>query len=127
MTKQKRTRLSIMGLISLSLIIAAVSYGFAEAGAIPSAGILGVDYGVVSDLQVSKVSYILDVDDPSTFTAVVFEVDRNSPALNVGVSAEQKGAVVWAEDCVKSGPRWTCTFDQNISVLEADWLHVLTN
>ena len=79
MTKQKRTRLSIMGLISLSLIIAAVSYGFAEAGAIPSAGILGVDYGVVSDLQVSKVSYILDVDEPSTFTAVVFEVDKNSP------------------------------------------------
>ena len=127
MTKQKRTKLSILGLISLSLIIAAVSYGFAEAGAIPSAGILGVDYGVVSDLQVSRVSYTLDEDDPSTFTAVVFEVDKNKASLSAGVSAEEKGQVFWAEDCVKTGPRWTCTFDQNISVLEADWLHVFSD
>ena len=124
MTKQRRTRLSILGLISLTLIIAAASYGFAEAGAIPSAGILGVEYGVVSDLQVSRVNYTLDVDDPSTFTAVVFEVDRAGIALNAGVSVAKDGSVVWADQCQKSGPRWTCTFEESISVLEADWLHV---
>lgn len=124
MTKQRRTRLSILGLISLTLIIAAASYGFAEAGAIPSAGILGVEYGVVSDLQVSKVSYTLDVDEPSTFTAVVFEVDRSGGSISAGVSVDKEGSIVWADQCDRAGSRWTCTFEESIDVLAADWLHV---
>ena len=69
MTKQKRTKLSILSLISLSLVIAAATYGFAEASTIPSAGILGVDYGVKSAYQVTRISYTLDVENPSLFTA----------------------------------------------------------
>jgi len=127
MTKQKRTKLSILGLISLSLVIAAATYGFAEASTIPSAGILGVDYGVKSAYQVSRISYTLDVDNPSTFTAVEFDVDQSGVDIMAGVSITEKGSVVWAEDCEKTGTSWTCTFDESVSVLAADWLHVVSN
>jgi hypothetical protein len=116
-----------MGLISLSLIIAAATYGFAEASAVPSAGILGVAYGVKSEYQVSRVSYTLDVDNPSTFTAVDFDLDQTGVSITAGVSVTEKGQVVWADDCQKAGSGWTCTFDESIDVLAADWLHVISN
>ena len=127
MKKQKRTRLSILGLISLSLVIAAATYGFAEASAIPSAGILGVDYGVKSAYQVSRISYTLDVDNPATFTAVDFDIDQTGVAIAAGVSVAEKGQVVWADNCEKAGTSWTCTFDESVDVLDADWLHVISN
>lgn len=127
MTKQRRTKLSILGLISLTLIIAAASYGFAEASAIPSAGILGVAYGVKSDYQVSRVSYTLDVDNPTTFTAVEFDIDQSGVSIAAGVSISEKGQVVWADGCEKSGTGWTCTFEESVDVLAADWLHVVSN
>lgn len=127
MTKQKRTKLSILGLISLSLVIAAATYGFAEASAIPSAGIMGVDYGVKSDYLVSRISYTLDVDNPSTFTAVDFDLDQSGVAIMAGVSITEKGQVVWADDCEKSGTSWTCTFGESVDVLAADWLHVISD
>jgi hypothetical protein len=126
MTKQKRTKLSILGLISLSLVIAMATYGFAEASAIPSAGILGVDYGVKSDFQVSRISYVLDVDNPSTFTAVEFDIDQSGVAIIAGVSLTEKGQVVWADDCAKASTGWTCTFAESVDVLAADWLHVIS-
>jgi len=127
MTKQKRTKLSILGLISLSLVIAAATYGFAEASTIPSAGILGVDYGVKSAFQVSRISYTLDVDNPASFTAVDFDIDQSGVAIMAGVSITEKGQVVWADECEKAGAGWTCTFDQSVDVLAADWLHVVSN
>ena len=127
MTKQKRTKLSILGLISLSLVIAAATYGFAEGSTIPSAGILGVDYGVKSPYQISRISYTLDVDNPSTFTAVEFDVDQSGVAILAGVSITEKGPVVWADECDKAGTSWTCTFDESVDVLEADWLHVISD
>ena len=127
MTKQKRTKLSILGLISLSLVIAAATYGFAEASTIPSAGILGVDYGVQSAYQVTRISYTLDVDNPSTFTAVDFDIDQSGVAIMAGVSITEKGQVVWADECEKAGAGWTCTFDESVDVLAADWLHVISD
>jgi len=127
MTKQKRTKLSILGLISLTLVIAAATYGFAEASTIPSAGILGVDYGVQSAYQVTRISYTLDVDNPSTFTAVDFDIDQSGVAIIAGVSITEKGQVVWADECEKAGAGWTCTFDESVDVLAADWLHVISD
>ncbi len=127
MTKQKRTKLSILSLISLSLVIAAATYGFAEASTIPSAGILSVDYGVKSAYQVSQVSYTLDVDNPAAFTAVDFDIDQSGVAVMAGVSIAEKGQVIWADKCEKAGTSWTCTFDESVDVLAADWLHVVSN
>ena len=127
MTKQKRTKLSILGLISLSLVIAAATYGFAEASTIPSAGILSVDYGVKSAYQVSRISYTLDVDNPSSFTAVDFDIDQSGVVILAGVSIAEKGSVVWADECEKAGTSWTCTFGESVDVLAADWLHVVSN
>ena len=127
MTKQRRTKLSILSLISLSLVIAAATYGFAEASTIPSAGILSVDYGVKSAYQVSKISYTLDVDNPATFTAVNFDIEQSGVAIMAGVSVAEKGQVVWADNCEKAGTSWTCTFDESVDVLAADWLHVVSN
>ena len=124
MTKRKRTKYQLLALVSLSLIIAAASYGFAEVNAVNSAGILGVGFGVLSDYGVSKISYTLDVDTPTSFTAVDFEVDQPGGSLIAGVSASKRGQVVWADDCQVSGTKWTCTFDESIDVLAADWLHV---
>ena len=127
MTKQKRTKLSILSLISLTLVIAAATYGFAEASTIPSAGILGVNYGVQSAYQVTRISYTLDFDNPSTFTAVDFDIDQSGVAIVAGVSTTEKGQVVWADECEKTGAGWTCTFAESVDVLAADWLHVVSD
>jgi len=124
MTKKKRTRYQVLGLISLSLVIAAVSYGFAGLGAVNSASILGVGYGVLSEYQVSKISYTLDVNEPTSFTAVEFVADQVDGSLQVGVSATKDGAVIWADNCQVTGVFWTCTFSESVDVLKADWLHV---
>ena len=127
MTKQKRTKLSILSLISLSLVIAAATYGFAEASTLPSAGILGVDYGVKSAYQVTRISYTLDVENPSLFTAIDFDIDQSGVDIIAGVSITEKGSVVWADKCEKAGAGWTCTFGESVDVLAADWLHVISN
>jgi len=41
-----------------------------------------------------------------------------------GVSIAEKGQVVWADECEKAGTSWTCTFEESIDVLAADWLFV---
>ncbi len=124
MTIQKRTQYRILGLVSFSLIILAAAYGFTGANTIQNAGVLGVGFGIKSAYAVSKISYALDVENPSTFTAVVFEIDQESDLVFAGVSATEKGQVVWADDCERSATIWTCTFDESIDVLAADWLHV---
>ena len=124
MTKQKRTKYQILGLVSLSLIIAAATYGFANVNTVNSAGILGVGYGVMSDYTVSKISYTLDEANPTFFTAVEFEVEHLNGSVIAGISGTRKGQVVWADDCQVTANKWTCTFDHSIDVLAADWLHV---
>lgn len=125
MTKGKRTKYQLLGLVSLSLIIAAATYGFAAVNSVNSAGILGVGYGVMSNYQVNNISYTLDEANPTTFTAVDFEVDQLGGSLIAGVSSTKRGQVVWADDCQTNGTKWTCTFNGSIDVLAADWLHVL--
>lgn len=124
MTKQKRTQVKVLGLVSLSLIIAAATYGFAEANSIHTAGILGAGYGVKSSYEVTKISYILDLSDPSKFKAVDFFIDQQGTEIIAGVSATEKGQIIWATDCMKSAEIWTCSFDESLDVLAADWLHV---
>lgn len=124
MTKQKRTQYRVLGLVSLSLIIAAATYGFAQANTISGVSGMGAGYGVKSSYEVSKVSYTLDIEDPGTFTAVDFTLEQEGSAIIVGVSASKKGEIIWADDCEKIGTQWTCSFDQSIDVLAADWLHV---
>ena len=124
MTKQKRTQYRVLGLVSLSLIIAAATYGFAQANTISGVSEMGAGYGVKSSYEVSKVSYTLDLEDPSTFIAVDFTLEGEGSAIIVGVSASKKGEIIWADDCEEVGTNWTCSFDQSIDVLAADWLHV---
>jgi hypothetical protein len=124
MTKQKRTKYQVLGLVSLSLIIAAMTYGFASVNSVESAGILGVGYGTKSPFDVTRINYTLDVEDPSSFTAVEFVVEQEGAQVFAGVSATKNGPVTWADECENDGPKWTCTFDGSIGVLEADWLHV---
>jgi hypothetical protein len=124
MKKEKRTKYRVLGLLTISLIIAAATYGFAGAHAVNSAAILGADFGVMSPYQVSKICYTLDESDPSYFTAVSFELGKSSAAVAAGVSATRGSQVTWAGDCQYNGVKWTCTFDDSISVLAADWLHV---
>ena len=124
MTKRKRTRHQIIGLISLSLVIAAATYGFAEADALGTTGLLDVGYGVQSDYQVTKITYTLDEVDPTNFVAVSFELDQGAAVLQAGISAEKSGQIIWADSCEFSGYNWVCSFAESINVLEADWLHV---
>jgi hypothetical protein len=124
MTKQKRTRIQVLGLVSLSLIIAVATYGFAGVGSVNSASILGVGYGVLSEYQVDKISYVLDVENPTSFVAVEFVLGQTDTAVIAGVSASKRGEIVWADDCQVNGAFWTCTFEGSIDVFAADWLHV---
>jgi hypothetical protein len=124
MKNPKSTRIRILGLVSLSLIIAAVTYGFAEANTIHTSGVMGAGYGVKSHFQVTDINYILDVENPTTFTAVSFEVDQQAVQVEAGVSATEKGRIVWAEECLQTGSTFICTFENSVDVLAADWLHV---
>ena len=125
MTKQKQTRTRIMGLVSLSLIIAAATYGFASLNtSIHGGGVLDAGYGIQAEYEVSRVIYTLDVEDPSTFTAVNFVIDKDEAGLVAGVSATKNGEITWADGCEKNDHKWTCTFEESIDVLAADWLHV---
>ena len=125
MTKQKQTRYRVLGLVSLSLIIAAGTYGFASMNTnIHSAGVFDAGYGVQSTYDVSRVIYTLNIEDPSTFTAVEFVIEGNGDQVIAGVSATKNGEVTWADDCEKNDYKWTCTFEESIDVLAADWLHV---
>ncbi|MGB2965747.1 MAG: hypothetical protein WBB69_17365 [Anaerolineales bacterium] len=124
MTNQKRTQFRVLSLVSLSLIIAAATYGFAAASSDHDAGLLGAGYGVKSAYEVSKVNYTLDLGDPTKFTAVDFVLDQDGGDLSAGVSTTEKGQVTWADNCEKSDTRWTCTFEDSVDVLAANWLHV---
>lgn len=124
MTKQKRTHYRVLSLVSLSLLIAAATYGFAEATTISGDSGMGAGYGIKSAYEVSRVSYTLDVEDPGTFTTVDFTLEGERSAIFAGVSASEKGEITWADDCEKIGTQWTCTFDRSVDVLGADWLHV---
>jgi hypothetical protein len=125
MTKQKRTRYRVLGLVSLSLVIAAATYGFASMNStIHGAGILDAGFGVQSVYDVSRVVYTLDVEIPSSFTAVNFVIEEGGAVVVAGVSATKNGQITWADGCEKNDHKWTCTFDESIDVLAADWLHV---
>lgn len=125
MTKQKRTRYRVLGLVSLSLIIAAATYGFASMNTtIHGAGVLDAGYGIQSAYDVSRVIYTLNIEDPSTFTAVDFVIEEGGAVVIAGVSATKNGQITWADDCEKNDYKWTCTFEESIDVLAADWLHV---
>jgi hypothetical protein len=126
MTKQKRTRIQITGLVSITLIIAAVSYGFASASSENQGGpgLFSAGYGVVSPTEVSRISYVLDEENPTDFVAVKFYAAEISSSPKAGVAGTKDGEVVWAEVCEEYGAFWKCSFEAPISVLEADWLYV---
>ena len=125
MTKQKRTRIQFLGLVLTSIIIAALTYGFAAAKTnYASPGLFGGNYGVLAPYEVIKVSYVLDLEDPTTFSAVEFIITETDLVEKAGVSANRNGQITWAEGCEKSGAFWVCSFADKLSVLEADWLHI---
>ena len=124
MTKQKRTRYQIAGLISLSLIIAAGTYGFAQAEATGTTGLLSVGYGVVSEYQVTRINYILDEENPTDFLAVSFELDATAAAVQAGISDKKSDQIIWADRCELDGNLWTCSFTDGLDVRQANWLHV---
>lgn len=125
MTKQKRTRYRVLGLVSLSLGIAAATYGFASMNStIHGAGVLDAGFGVQSVYDVSRVIYTLDVEIPSSFTAVNFVIEEGGAVVVAGVSTTKNGQITWADGCEKNDYKWTCTFNESIDVLAADWLHV---
>jgi len=124
MTKHKRTQNRILAIVSLSLVIAAATFGFVEADSISGGSVIGAGFGVKSSFVVSSVSYTLDVENPSSFVAVEFTLDQDGTEIIVGVSGTEKGDILWADDCAPSDTKWTCTFDESIDVMAADWLHV---
>jgi len=124
MTKQKSTQNRILAIVSLSLVIAAATYGFAQADSISEGSIIGAGFGVKSPYAVSCVSYTLEVENPSCFVAVEFMLDQNVTEINAGVSGTEKGDILWADDCAQVDSNWICAFDESIDVLAADWLHV---
>ena len=126
MTKQKRTQNRILAIVSLSLVIAAATYGFAEANSISEGSVIGAGFGIKSSFDVSSVSYTLDVENPNSFIAVEFMLDQNGTEIIVGVSGTAKGDILWADACAPSDMKWTCTFDESIDVMAADWLHVVS-
>lgn len=124
MTKQKRTKYQILGLISLTLIIAAATYGFARADELGTTGLLEVGYGVRSEYQVSRITYTLDVENPTSFTAVSFELDQGAAAVQAGISETKSGQIIWADGCAFTGYNWVCSFSGSLDVRTANWLHV---
>jgi len=124
METKKRSKLHISGLIAVTLIIAAATYGFASSTAASVPGSSAGEYGVQSSYPISGVTYTLDEEDPEYFTGVTFRLDQAEGSVHAGVSAEKQGPITWAESCQQEQNRCTCTFQPSLHVLEADWLHV---
>jgi hypothetical protein len=124
MTKQKRTKYQILGLISLSLIIAAATYGFARAEATGTTSLLSVGYGLQSEYQVTNINYILDEENPTDFLAVSFELDQNPASIQAGISDMKSDQIIWAESCEFDAYHWVCSFEDGVDVRQANWLHV---
>jgi hypothetical protein len=124
MTKQKGARVRITAIVSMSLVIAAVTYGFAQANMTHSTGILGAGYGVKSPYDLTNINYVLDLEDPHYFTAVCFVMEQDLTQLAAGVSSTDKGQIIWADECEQAGPKWTCSFEDRVDLLAANWLHV---
>jgi len=124
MTKKKRTKNQIIGLISLTLVIAAATYGFAEAEAIGTIGLMEVGYGVKSEYEVTGISYVLVENSPTDFTAVSFNLDQPAQAVTAGISDAKNGQVFWADSCEFSGYNWVCSFGDSMDVRMANWLYV---
>ena len=124
MTKQKRTKIQILGLISLSLIVAATTYGFVQVEGAGTTGLLDVGYGVLSEYKVTRINYILDEENPTNFLAVSFELDQLAAGVQAGISETKSGQIIWADYCDYSGYKWVCLFDGALDVRQANWLHV---
>jgi hypothetical protein len=124
MTKHRSTQIKITVIVSVSLVIAAVTYGFAQANIANTAGIMGAGYGVISSFEVSNINYILDVEDPTNFNSVSFMLDQETSQIQTGISATKNGKIIWAEECEVIGTRWSCYFEEEVELLSADWLHV---
>lgn len=124
MTKQKRTKIQILGLISLSLIVAATTYGFVQVEGAGTTGLLDVGYGVLSEYKVTRINYILDEENPTNFLAVSFELDQLAAGVQAGISETKSGQIIWADYCDYSGYNWVCLFDGALDVRQANWLHV---
>ena len=124
MTKQKRTKYQIIGLISLSLIIAAATYGFVRAEAVGATGLLEVGYGARSEYEVSRITYVLDENQPTNFLAVSFELDQYAVDVQAGISENKSDQVIWADSCEFTGTNWLCSFAGSLDVRQANWLHV---
>ena len=124
MTKQNRTKYQIIGLMTLSLMIAAGTVGFARAEAVGTTGFFEVGYGVQSDYQVSRISYTLDEKNPTDFLAVSFSLDQSVSTVQAGISDSKSDQIIWADNCDFNGHNWVCSFGSSYDVRLANWLYI---
>jgi len=111
--KSKRSR--IMVLFVFALVLAAATYGFAEANTVNggTAMNLGEGTGTISGYAVT-VSYTVDLANPSTVDEVGLTLDKSATDVQISLDS----GVNWI-DCAGAGVNWTCTTSVNVSAAQS--------
>ena len=95
--------------VLLALILSAVAFGFAAANSVPESG-AGDGSGAISGYTITNIQYTLDGTDPSTVSAVSFDINATAGA-SAAAAVEVQLDATWANSCSNtSGVSWTCTF-----------------
>lgn len=118
-------RARTLAIFGLSLILAAVAYGFAASNTVPVSG-AGDGDGTISGYTIGAVQYTLD-SDPTLIDEVSFTVTPNGgagAATVVKVSLVSGGGFF---DCTLAGNTATCDIAGGVSVLAADELRVIAH
>ena len=114
-------------LITLVLILAAMTYGFAAANTMPTASNAGDGSVTVSGYTVSNIHYGLNAGNPQNVDSVSFDlVAKNGGVTPAAVRARLVSSGSWYTCAETATPgTWSCTVTGTVTVLAVDELTIV--
>ncbi len=107
--RSKTTRIFV--LLIFALVLAAATYGFAEANVVNSGNVmnLGEGTGTISGYAVT-VAYDVDLANPSQVDAIDLTLDKDATTVQISLDS----GATWI-NCTGATTSWTCTTTVNVT------------
>ena len=107
--RSKSTRIFV--LLIFALVLAAATYGFAEANVVNSGNVmnLGEGTGTISGYAVT-VAYDVDLANPSQVDAIDLTLDNDATTVQISLDS----GATWI-NCTGATTSWTCTTTVNVT------------
>jgi len=113
-------------LITLVLLLAAVTYGFAAANTMPAVSNAGDGSVTVSGYHVSNIHYTLNGGNPRNVSSVSFDLaPDDGGGTPTAVQAQIGSSAGWSTCSVTTAPTWNCPASGTVTVLSVDELTVV--